>query len=209
MSELTHSPFDTREESIVQIQPSLYDKVRVIIGHYAMRRLDKHETAVALCDLIQKERQMSTNDVPGAVAANRDVLAAGAWAEHQDGSKIFVKGTEGGRVVFEMFNVQKKISYTHIMDEVRFKTKFSWSPGDGPSKDRWTWHDKTPFDWDTVMDEYQTGPQYASAAAQMSAADRVAEDLGIKGEKLTAERIREIGRGIIDTIADAMEKFRR
>lgn len=31
---------------------------------------------------------MSTNDVPGAKTENRDVLAMGCWAEHEDGSLI-------------------------------------------------------------------------------------------------------------------------
>lgn len=39
---------------------------------------------------------MSTNDVPGANPVNKDILAAGCWAEHADGSLLFVKGNEGG-----------------------------------------------------------------------------------------------------------------
>lgn len=34
---------------------------------------------------------MSTNDVPGANPVNRDVLAMGCWAEHEDGSLILVE----------------------------------------------------------------------------------------------------------------------
>jgi len=33
---------------------------------------------------------MSTNDVPGAKAANNDALAMGCWAEHADGSLILM-----------------------------------------------------------------------------------------------------------------------
>ena len=42
---------------------------------------------------ITGEITMSTNDVPGAKAANGDELAALNWAEHDDGSYIFVLGT--------------------------------------------------------------------------------------------------------------------
>ena len=42
---------------------------------------------------------MSTYDVPGSKAANRDVLVMGAWAEADDGSLIFIEGTEAGSVV--------------------------------------------------------------------------------------------------------------
>lgn len=31
---------------------------------------------------------MATDDVPGANPANADVLCAGCWAEHDDGSKL-------------------------------------------------------------------------------------------------------------------------
>ena len=48
---------------------------------------------------------MSTTDVPGANPANRDELGVGSWAEHADGSLIFVESTEGDRVVYSMFDV--------------------------------------------------------------------------------------------------------
>lgn len=37
---------------------------------------------------------MSTQDVPGANRANRDQLASGCWAEHEDGSLLFVKARD-------------------------------------------------------------------------------------------------------------------
>ena len=51
---------------------------------------------------------MSTNDVPGANPANRDELAMGAWAEHADGSLIFVESTEGGTCIYEVFDLSER-----------------------------------------------------------------------------------------------------
>lgn len=51
---------------------------------------------------------MSTNDVPGANPKNADVLAMGCWAEHEDGSLIFVESVEGGTVVYSIFDIAPK-----------------------------------------------------------------------------------------------------
>jgi len=74
---------------------------------------------------------MSTNDVPGAKPENHDVLAMGAWAEHDDGSLIFVEAVEAGTVVYSIFDVQDPpVEYRDAMPETGFKERFSWRPGD-------------------------------------------------------------------------------
>lgn len=124
---------------------------------------------------------MSTNDVPGAKSQNNDTLALGAWAEHADGSLIFVESVEAGKVVYSMFDLSRNppIEYRDAMPEDGFKTQFSW-----PNKDdiRWTWHDKTPFDWARVMGQFPSGMKHASAANELSAAARIAESLDLKAE---------------------------
>lgn len=161
---------------------------------------------------------MSTNDVPGAVAGHADVLAMGCWAEHADGSLIFVKGTERDQVVYEIFDMAEHppISYTDAMAERDFKRQFSWPPA-GVSADKWTWHDKTAFPWDRVMQGItRPRPREATAEAQLSAARRVAESLKLRAQRLTEESVshmREETRrrvvGIIDTIKDAVQNLLR
>lgn len=89
---------------------------------------------------------MSTNDVPGANPKNAYVLAAGCWAEHADGSLIYVKGTENDQVVYEIYDIAQDppVYYQDAMREKAFKQQFSFPPV-GASPEEWTWHDKTPF----------------------------------------------------------------
>src|SRR6267142_1681110 len=100
---------------------------------------------------------MSTYDVPGARSSNHDELAMGCWAEHDDGSLIFVESTEGSRVVYSIFDMAKDpvVEYRDAMPEVSFKRTFSWQEGDNGNralgKEKWLWHDKTPFPWDKVI----------------------------------------------------------
>ncbi len=95
---------------------------------------------------------MSTSDVPGANPKNADKLATGCWAEHSDGSLLFVKGTENGQIVYELYDVVQTppVYYQDAMREEAFKKAFS-APPVGASKEDWTWHDKTPFPWARVM----------------------------------------------------------
>lgn len=118
---------------------------------------------------------MSTNDVPGANPANRDQLAMGCWAEHEDGSLIHVESTEGGRVVYYMFNLATNpvTEYRDGMAEGAFKKAFSWNPKD-PASEKWTWHDKTPFPWDRIIKAgARDGVHYASADDHLNAAERI------------------------------------
>lgn len=124
---------------------------------------------------------MSTNDVPGHKASNGDTLAMGCWAEHSDGSLMFVESTEMGRVIYSVFDMAKSpvIEYRDAMPEVNFKRMYSYGGGSGET---WTWHDKTPFPWDRVIKEgARDGMRYASARDQMNAAERVAERLRLRG----------------------------
>lgn len=159
---------------------------------------------------------MSTNDVPGANPGNADILAAGCWAEHEDGSLVFVKGTEKGQVVYELYDLSQApvVSYTDAMREGDFKVSFSYPPT-GSSTEKWTWHDKTPFPWDRVMAQTsRPRPSYASVHDQMSAAARVAESLNLRGRRVAEDAIRHQteeparrGYAILDKIGRAMEEL--
>jgi len=118
---------------------------------------------------------MSTNDVPGHKPENRDQLAMGCWAEHEDGSLILVEGVEGGYVTFSVFDMEKEpiIEYRDQMAEGTFKRDFSWQAGNAKI-DRWTWHDKTPFPWDRIIDRGgKAGPKMANVEDQLNAAERI------------------------------------
>lgn len=118
---------------------------------------------------------MSTEDVPGHKPENRDVLALGCWAEHEDGSLIFVEATEGGRVIYSIFDMAKEpiTEYRDSMAEGAFKKAFSWAAGK-PKSELWTWHDKTPFPWDRVIRQgARDGARHTSAEDLLSAAERV------------------------------------
>lgn len=134
---------------------------------------------------------MATSDVPGANAANADTLHAGCWAEHADGSLIYVKGTEGDRVVYEIYDMamDPPAVYTDAMTRAGFEKQFSYAPT-GKSTDKWTWHDKTPFDWDRVIKHVERPrPGFASAHDQLSAAARVAQSLKLKGRAIDEEEL--------------------
>jgi hypothetical protein len=136
---------------------------------------------------------MATHDVPGANAQNADVLATGCWAEHKDGSLIFVKSTESGRVIYEIFDTadDPPTVYTDAMPEREFKKFFSFAPT-GKSVIEWTWHDKTPFPWDRIIKTTKRpAPGFASADDQLTAAQRVVESLKRRGKELLGKRTSE------------------
>lgn len=159
---------------------------------------------------------MSTNDVPGANAANADVLAAGCWAEHDDGSLLFVKGSEQSQVIYELYDLdqQPPVYYQDAMREDAFKRAFSFPPV-GTSPEKWTWHDKTPFPWDRVMKTFnKPRPVHADVNDQMSAAARVADSLRLRTQKMTedvlghrTEQVRQKGRSIMERLEAALEAF--
>jgi len=143
---------------------------------------------------------MSTNDVPGANPIHNDVLAMGCWAEHDDGSLIYVQSAEGGRIVYQMFDLSEDpiVEYRDAMPEQGFKKTFSWDASD-PDSEKWTWHDKTPFPWGRVIQHgAKDGVHHASAHDLLSAAARVATSLKTKG--------REYKKGIDDHMMDIKAK---
>jgi len=132
---------------------------------------------------------VSTNDVPGANPKNADVLALGCWAEHEDGSLILVESVEAGTAVYSIFDVGQDppVEYRDAMQEKGFKERFSWTP-EKAKKDKgtikWTWHDKTPFPWQKVMRDFPAGQRQVSAGGLLNAAQRVAESLKLRADKV-------------------------
>lgn len=159
---------------------------------------------------------MATTDVPGANPANADVLAAGCWAEHQDGSLLYVKGTENQQVVYELYDLAQDppVYYQDAMREEAFKKAFSYPPA-GASAEKWKWHDKTPFQWNRVMKTFdKPRPMHADVHDTLSAAARVAQSLRLRAQKLSpqdvepqTERPARKGRAIIDRIQRAIDAF--
>lgn len=159
---------------------------------------------------------MSTQDVPGANPCHQDELAAGCWAEHDDGSLLFVKGTENDQVVYELYDVVQDppVYYQDAMRLSEFEKSFSHPPT-GVSDVDWTWHDKTPFPWSRVMKSFDKPvPLAADVHDTLSAAQRVAESLRLRGQKLRrdavgdkADQIERKGRGVIDRLERAFAAF--
>lgn len=135
---------------------------------------------------------MSTLDVPGHKPENRDRLVMGCWAEHEDGSLIHVESVEGSTVVFSIFDLSgpEPVEYRHAMPEPGFKQQFSWPNKHG---EKWTWHDKTPFPWQTrIMKTFPAGSKVPSAGQQLSAALRVAQSLGARAQTIVREEARVV-----------------
>jgi len=161
---------------------------------------------------------MSTQDVPGHGSAKSDTLCMGVWGEHNDGSLLFVESTEGGRVIYSMFDMAQDpiVEYRDAMPEKGFKESFSF--GDKKSKvdSGWVFHDKTPFPWDKVIAAgSKDSVRYASADDQLNAAQRVAESMKMRGDVFDVDKwahLREqVGRKggmILDKIQRAISELR-
>lgn len=153
---------------------------------------------------------MSTKAVPGAVKAHADELAMGGWAEHEDGSLIFVESVENGTVVFVMFDLAQSepVQYRHAMPQRDFEKQFTFDPkktkGDADNLE-WTWHDKTPFDWTRVMANFPDGQGSTSAVATLSAAARVAESLNARASKVDAQSA-TAGRALMERLRDMIDE---
>lgn len=160
---------------------------------------------------------MSTNDVPGANPKNHDELAMGCWAEHRDGSLIFVMSTEDGRAVYSIFDMEKQpiTEYRDTMAVGAFKKAYSWNPKD-PASEKWTWHDKTPFPWDRIISKgARDGVRYASADDQLSAAERVrrsreihdVREVDLEEIELRVDRLGEKAERIVNRLQRAISKL--
>jgi len=145
---------------------------------------------------------VATSDVPGAKASNGDKLGVGCWAEHEDGSLILVEGLESGSVVYSIFDLAKEppVEYRDAMPEIGFKDQFSWKSDDDI---KWTWHDKTAFPWDRVMVDFPAGQRHTSAQSILSVAERIADRLGLRAQKLRPHQ-RDTGRGMLARIGRAI-----
>lgn len=163
---------------------------------------------------------MSTHDVPGANPQNNDVLKAGCWAEHDDGSLIYVLSTEDQRVIYEIFDMANKdepVAYRDAMPVGDFQKAFSWnkkkfvddSNGRRIPTEKWVWHDKTPFDWNRVMNYMKQGHFPISAEKQISAAAKVAESLKLRAEKLDPNAFRERNENGSSIVGIMKDKFTR
>jgi len=141
----------------------------------------------------------------------------GCWAEHEDGSLIFVEGVEAGSVVYSIFDVAvvPPVEYRDAMPEQGFKTRFSWSPGSGkPSTDKWTWHDKTPMPWDRVMRDFNAGARHVSAFEELNAAQRVAQSLDLRAQAVRERHsarptLQQAATKIMEGIGDAISSLKR
>lgn len=134
---------------------------------------------------------MSTNDVPGFNNKNNDELHMGCWAEHDDGSLIFVESTENGRIIYSIFDMSKSpiIEYRDAMTEKEFKSQFSWKG----NNIKWTWHDKTPFPWSKIIKQgAKDGMKYASAHDQLTAAEQVAKSIELRGKDVDIQDIEHL-----------------
>lgn len=135
---------------------------------------------------------MATSDVPGAKASNNDKLHRGCWAEHADGSLIYIKDIdENDRVIFEIYDLalNPPAYYPHALAKTDFEKKFSYNK---QSDIKWTWHDKTAFPWDNVMKAIDSPLPVMSVADQISAAERVANSLRSRMHNLDTQHVEDL-----------------
>lgn len=161
---------------------------------------------------------MSTQDVPGHGSAQNDTLCMGVWGEHTDGSLLLVESTEGGRIIYSIFDTAQDplVEYRDAMPEKGFKKAFSFSSKFSKVDNGWRFHDKTPFPWDRVMEAGgKDGVRYASANDQLNAAQKVAESMKLRrsifDKSKWAHLSEQVGRKgyiIIDKIQRAVDELR-
>ena len=163
---------------------------------------------------------MSTEDCPGYGNAKADVLKTGCWAEHEDKTLIFIESTEGGRCVYSVFDMSRQpvLEFRDSMAIGAFQREFSWSAGDDTKKDRWTWHNRTPFPWDRVIKAgARDGVRYADVEDQLTAAERIRRRREIQRSQPVdpeeiATRVDHIAdkaaQGIIQRVQDAIGKLK-
>lgn len=156
---------------------------------------------------------MATDTVPGAKPENADKLARGCWAEHADGSMIYVVDKdENDRIIFMMYdlNLDPPQFWTHAMALKEFEKQFTFDPkGKIPLSDvRWTWHDKTPMPWERVMKVIKSPTPQMSVTDALSAAARLAKSLQARMGKLDEEHVEALsGQGSERAKASAISVF--
>ena len=126
---------------------------------------------------------MSTNDVPGAVKRNHDDLHQECWAEADDGSLLRIEGITRGKVYFTLYDPKDPgFKYVTGMVEDEFKRHFSFDPKKtGSLAIKWTWHDKTPWPFERVIDMgIKEGHQRVFAADVITNGKQVADHLKAK-----------------------------
>jgi hypothetical protein len=146
---------------------------------------------------------MTTTDTPGSNPANHDKLEVGNWAEHEDGSLVFVLGfDENDSVIFNVYDLQDKAVptyYTMALPLDEFHENFSFNPKVSTKKSKktvtdkvkWLWHDKSPMPWKRVMRYIdRPTPRPVNVSDQLTAATRIADSLDQHFQKvLTREHI--------------------
>jgi len=162
---------------------------------------------------------MSTQDVPGYGSASSDKLAMGVWGEHNDGSLLLVESTEGGRIVYSIFDMAQDpiVEYRDAMPEAGFKETFSFSSKKSKVDSGWVFHDKTPFPWDKVMKSGgKDGMRYASANDQLNAAQRVAQSMELRKQTFNGDKwshmlgvVGKKGKVIVDKLQRAINELGR
>jgi hypothetical protein len=164
---------------------------------------------------------MSTCDVPGfddkKSTSKTDVLKIGVWGDHSDGSLVLVEGIEQGRVVFSIFDMSltPPMEYRDSLPEKQFKSQFSFNSRDSIVKDGWSWHDKTQFPWNKIMDNFPDGTRYPSADYALNEAQRIAKIKDLRGAIVKKENYSHMiekvgikGKMIIDKIQRAVNELR-
>lgn len=126
---------------------------------------------------------MSTCDAPGYSAKDSDSagdeLHVGCWAEHSDGSLLFVKGVDGKRVIYSLYDLEV-IPVVEFSDSMPLKDFLKFYSRGGGSGSKWIWHDKTSFPWNKVIKKgARDGVSGGSARDIINAATRVAKRLGL------------------------------
>jgi len=166
---------------------------------------------------------MATNDVPGSNPQNNDTLKPGCWAEHDDGSLIFVKDIdEHDRVIFDVYDLGgavPRIFYPTPLARKKFNETFSFkATRRRKSTDAepvlWTWHDKSPFPWNKVSRSVDSiSAPVETSGAEPTAAERIAVDLQMRMSTVLTRKLVHENQGLSErpvsrtsrTIADRLK----
>ena len=78
------------------------------------------------------------------------------------------------------------------MPKAGFEKEFSWTAdGKKSEKDRWLWHNRTPFPWDRVIKAgMPSGTRIPMASGVMTAAQRIADSRQLNGVPADPESVK-------------------